>query len=379
MVQSFSITMRYITVNFVSVIVLLNKYLLSVIFSLVFICLLSPAYAQVELLRTSIDKILRYEAPVDFNIVPGIAIGVIDIDSIYRLTFGRDIQLDGIYEMGSITKPVIAWLVNQALDSLRLSDTASVCTFLPDSLCTPSFRKIRIMDIMQHRTGLARLAPMMGEIESSVLDPYRDYSLNILAHDLLQMEPIKGKYNYSHLNYAMTYWLFELVGGLPAYSKEKLKIPFSLGNTKWETNREEIAQGFGLDGRPQPPWNTNALSPAMGLKSSLDDQLKLMQAFIDEYKEDPNIHYSKALKKEIKALEKTGAYKVFEGWFLIRLRKSIVLYHNGRTGGHHASIAFIPEMKKGVIVISNGAVGSNDLSLLILRMIQQSKPAKVKN
>ena len=338
-----------------------------------------PAYTQVDLLRTSIDKILRYEAPVDFNIVPGIAIGVIDVDSIYRLTFGRDIQLDGIYEMGSLTKPVVAWLVNQALETLSLSDTTSVCTFLPDSLCTASWKKIRIKDIMEHRTGLARLAPMMGEIESSVLDPYRDYSLYILAHDLLQMEPIRGDYSYSHLNYAMTSWLFDKTGGLPAFTKEKLTLPYSLEKTKWETNVDEIAQGYGFDGRPQPPWNTNALSPAMGLKSTLDDQLKLMQAFMDEYKKDQSIHYSKKLKKEINALDKTGAYKVFEGWFLIRLKKSFVLYHNGRTGGHHASIAFIPEMNKGVIVISNGAVGSNDLSLLILRMIQQSKPAKVKD
>ena len=359
-------------------IVQLYKYLIRANFSLLFVCFLIPAYAQVAVLKYQIDKILRFESSVDFKLVPGIAIGVIDVDSIYRLKFGKDIHLDGIYEMGSITKPVVAWLVDQALDPLNLSDTSSVCTFLPDSLCTASWKEIRIMDIMQHRTGLARLAPMMGEIETSVLDPYMHYSIDILAHDLRQMEPIRGRYNYSHLNYAMTYWLFDSLGGLPAYTNKKLNDPLALKKTKWETNPDEIAQGHGLDGRPQPPWHTNALTPAMGLKSSLDDLLILMQLFMDQYKADQRIQYSKALKKEINALSKAGAYKLFEGWFLIHLGKSIVLYHNGRTGGHHVSMAFIPEMNKGVIVISNGAVGSNDLSLLILRMVKHSKPAKQK-
>ena len=79
-----------------------------------------------------------------------------------------------------------------------------------------------------------------------------------------------------------------------------------------------------------------------------------------------------ALKKEQKLLRKTGAFKVVDGWFVIPLKKNLVYYHNGRTGGHHASIAFIPQLKLGVIVISNGALGSNDLSLLILRMIRQA-------
>jgi len=93
----------------------------------------------------------------------------------------------------------------------------------------------------------------------------------------------------------------------------------------------------------------------------------------DGYEKNRKRRDPASLKRELKSLSRTGAYKVVDGWFVIRAGKSLVYYHNGRTGGHHVSIAFTPHLRKGVVVIANGAMGSNDLSLLILRMINQAK------
>src|SRR5688572_8493761 len=112
------------------------------------------ATSQSDLLRKEIEKIIKYEQPIDFNVVPGILVGIIDGNSIFQFQFGRDIEMDGIYEMGSLTKPVVAWLMNKALVSLNKDRFISVCTFLPDSLCTGEWQHLTFDHIIEHKTGL---------------------------------------------------------------------------------------------------------------------------------------------------------------------------------------------------------------------------------
>ncbi|MEP6645663.1 MAG: serine hydrolase domain-containing protein [Saprospiraceae bacterium] len=342
--------------------------MLKIIVQIALIFLVQGLHAQVDALKIQIEKILRYDTPVDFNVVPGIAVGVIDLDSIYTLSFGNNIDQNGIYELGSVTKPIVAWLVNKALDSLGMENDTPICSFLPDSICTASWQKLTINEILNHRTGLPRMPAKIGELESDVRDPYKDYTQNLFANDLRMISPVAGMYSYSNIGYAMLYWFFQKVGGIDFFAKKMLTDPYSMRDTKWSVDPLAISPGFGMDGRPQPPWNTNALMTAIGLKSSLNDLLAFINLSIRQYSGKLN---EKDLKKEIKTLSKSHQFKVVDGWFVIQHGNSIVFYHTGRTGGHQVSVAFIPKMKKGVVVISNGALGSNDLSLLILRMLRK--------
>lgn len=332
--------------------------------------------AQAELLRKEIEKIIRYEQSVDFNVVPGVLVGIMDGDSIFKFSFGRDIAPDGIFEIGSLTKPFVAWLANEALESQNMDRFAKVCQHLPDSICDEGWEQLTYDQIIEHKTGLVRIAPLIGEIESDVTDPYKDYSIQLLARDLNTLEPMPGRYSYSHMGYAATHWLFDAAGGLQDVTETHLTGPYGLADTRWNVSDDQMAQGFGLDGRQQPPWNTNALSPALGLKSSLHDLMSFVHILFDGYEKNRDRNNAGSLKKELKSLSKMGAYKVVDGWFVIRSGKALVYYHNGRTGGHHVSVAFTPHLRKGVVVISNGAMGSNDLSLLILRMVNNAKRPK---
>ena len=335
-------------------------------------------HAQADVLEREIEKIIRYEEPVDFNVVPGVLIGVMDGDSTYRLSFGRNIDPDGIFELGSLTKPITAWLINEALVSQNMDRYVSVCTFLPDSLCTTPWMNLTYDHIIEHKAGLMRLPPGIGEIESDVQDPYRDYSLHLLARDLQAMQPSAGTYSYSHMGYALTHWLFDKAGGLSRFTNDNLSKPLGMEDTGWDFPPDQLEEGHGLDGRNQPPWNTNALKPALGLKSSMRDMLTFIRLLFDGYESNRRSNDPDVLKKELKSLRKMGAYKVVDGWFVIRTGKSLVYYHNGRTGGHHISVAFTPHLRKGVVVIANGAMGTNDLSLLILRMINQAEKKQKK-
>lgn len=333
---------------------------------------LHPAFCQAENLRKEIEEIITYEAGIDFSVVPGVMVGVVDGDSMYISTHGEQIEPDGIFELGSVTKPLVAWLADQALDSLGWTRGVSVCRFLPDSLCTPQWEVVTIEELLSHRAGFPRFPDNIGSIEASVTDPYAPYTINRLAADVKHMTPQAGVYSYSNIGYAVLYWLFEKVGGIESFTSEKLLKPLQLKSIGWEIPDAQIATGHGMDGRVRPPWHCSALSPAMGLKSGMQDLLTYIKYITPELAPKTPV-LDGALRKELKALNKNETFKVIDGWFLIESSSTLVYYHTGRTGGHHVSIAFMPGARKGVVVISNGSLGSRELSLLVLNMVARSK------
>ncbi len=333
---------------------------------------LQPGFCQAENLRKEIEEIITYEAGIDFSVVPGVMVGVVDGDSMYISAYGEPMDQVGIFELGSVTKPFVAWLTDQALDSLGWDRDVSVCLFLPDSLCTQQWETITIDDLLNHTAGLPRLPDNIGSIEASATDPYAPYSIHRMADDMKLLIPQAGSYSYSNIGYAVLYWLFEKVGGIGTFTAEKLLDPLQLSSTGWEIPDARIASGHGLDGRVRPPWHCNALSSAMGLKSGMQDLLMFIK-YISPGLASRTPILDAELRKELKTLNKKETFKVINGWFLIESSSTLVYYHTGRTGGHHVSIAFMPGARKGVVVISNGTLGSRELSLLVLDMVARSK------
>ena len=84
---------------------------------LVWLCV-CPGFSQSAELRREIERILKFEKPVNDNIVPGFLVGVIDADSTFRFAFGEQANIHDLYELGSVTKPVVAWLINEALKKI---------------------------------------------------------------------------------------------------------------------------------------------------------------------------------------------------------------------------------------------------------------------
>jgi D-alanyl-D-alanine-carboxypeptidase/D-alanyl-D-alanine-endopeptidase len=333
---------------------------------------LHPAFCQAENLRKEIEEIILYEAGIDFSVVPGVMVGVIDGDSMYISSHGQPIDQEAIFELGSVTKPFVAWLTDQALDSLGWTREVTLCRFLPDSLCTGPWETITVDDLLTHRAGLPRLPDNIGSYDAPATDPYVTYSIQHLAADVKLMTPQSGIYSYSNVGYAVLYWLFEKVGGMESFTSEKLLKPLQLKSTGWDIPDAQIANGHGMDGRVRPPWHSNALSPAMGLKSDMQDLLLFVKSISPDLASKTPV-LDADLKKELKALSKNETFKVIDGWFLIESSSELVYYHTGRTGGHHVSIAFVPGARKGVVVISNGSLGSRELSLLVLDMVVKAK------
>ena len=142
----------------------------------------------------------------------------------------------------------------------------------------------------------------------------------------------------------------------------------------FECNETCLTPGHGLNGKPAKPWYTNALQPALGLEGSLTGLYNFIQLWHKEYMDE--IPSLPALKKALKENAKAKSYLMYHGWFAVKSRKSVLLYHTGHTGGHQVSAAFLPKENKGVIIFSNGEAGSHDLCFSILTMLQRAKQKK---
>ena len=337
-------------------------------FALVVISI-QTSLSQVDQLQTEIGKILKYESPVDFQIVPGILVGVHVKDTSYICSFGASMSPDSLYELGAVTQPVTAWLALKALDSLGMSFSDPVCRLLPDSFCNNGWQTVTFGHLVNHLAGFPRQPRSLGSTGASITDPYESYHFAELAQDIMLTRPDTGRFSFSYFGYGVLHWLFERVGGLDAFTARMMHNSLHMDNTQWVVPDAQIAMGYGLDGRPQLPWHCSVLAPAAGLKSTMHDLLIWMEQLLLESKSLATVNTSK--KKAGSSVK--NPLSADAGWFLLKRGSSQYYFHAGRTGRHYVSIAWIPGTDLASIVISNGASGSGDLSIRVLDMISQAR------
>jgi CubicO group peptidase (beta-lactamase class C family) len=336
-------------------------------------------------LRREIEKLIKYEAGIDFSVVPGLTVCIWDMNRQFFFNFGEHVDAHSIFELGSLSKPITAWLAYRALDSLQHPSSTLIATYLPDSLIHGGWKYVTVQQIIEHKAGLPRYSPGLGTIQDDIDDPYLHYDLNQLIRDIQSTDPVPARYGYSHLGYAVLHWLFEQVGGFESFYYAKLRAePFYHTKLQVGDFREsmdlnvqdsDIVKGHGFDGEFAPVWHTNAMRPALGIKSNVSD-FTFWMATTQLVFPNEELKFSSSLRKELQMHKRAGAYKIYKGWFVIPSGNSILLYHNGHTGGHHVSAVCEPSAKRGVTVFANGKAGANDLALSILTMLKRAKVRK---
>ncbi len=340
-----------------------------IVFALLFGAMSCALSAQNANLHHAIDQTIRKEVDIDFSLVPGVLVGVIDGENTFIENFGQSMSSDSLYELGSVTKPFVYWLTEQLMDSMAWSLDASVCDFLPDTMCTAKIKSLTLRHVLHHRSGLPLWPPQLGVYEEDLNDPYRLYTPDYFARDIQAMPTSPGQFLYSHTGYALLQWVFDRAGGQDAFSKMKFTDVLAMKNTTWRISDDQVASGYGMDGQPRPPWHVNAFQTSFGLKSSMRDVLRFVRSISERLPSADPIDLRKT-KKEVNRLSRKGEFLIRAGWFLVPFGSGVACFHTGRTGGHHIAIAFVPERMKGVVVISNGALGSENLALRVLDMIQ---------
>jgi len=359
---------------------------------LISLCQVTNSTAQLDLehIKNEITKIIDYDTEIDFKNTPGFAVAIIDGDTSMVFGFGSnhpeyETELDeqSIFEIGSVTKSFTASLVSvlDAEDFLSFDD--KVNDHLPSANKNPRLGDVTINDLLTHHSGLPKLPKYIGSKQKDPQNPYADYTKTDLLDFYSSFIPDdKREFIYSHVNYGLLEIIIESVTGSDYESAMNsfLLTPLGLNNTyihKTEDSDSAITYGFDRAGRQTKNWDFASFGASEGLKSNLNDLILFTRAHIGSTGSQLDFILAANHEPEVQTHYND---KIFagKGWHIFNQKKNFnIITHSGKTYGHRAYISFIKETKTAVIILSNSSVGTEDLGLLILRMINDNWKRKI--
>ncbi len=337
-------------------------------------------YGQSSVLYSEIDKIIRYDTDIDMKKTPGYIIGVFDNDSTYFFSFGTkilkdkvDISKDDIFESGSISKLFTAALISILSAEGKIDITETVNKYLPKQYVNPRLSDLTISDLVHHQSGLPRRPLYFGKKEKSLQNPYANYSDKDLLEFYRDYIPDRKTFEYSHTNYALLEMIIQSISGV-AYQdllNEKIFSPLKMAHTFADFPEEKLSllvPGYDRAQKKVNPWTFASFKGSEAIKTSPNDMITFLKAHVNL----TGTYLDTILGNNLNTLAMPGfneSLAIGMGWYNFSKNKLNVFMHTGNTSGHNAFAAMVRETKTGVVIFSNSSIGTQDLGLQILRLI----------
>ena len=309
----------------------------------------------------------------------GIVVGIIDANGRRVVAYGhpangdsRVVDGDTIFEIGSVSKVftslLLADMVNRS--EVRLDDPAS--KYLPDSVTVPerSGKVITLLDLSTHSSGLPALPSNLKP--KDVRNPYADYSVDDLYQFLsgytLPRDP-GSEFEYSNLGAGLLGHLLASRVGADYESAIRIRITEPLGMpdtgiTLSSSMKQRMATGHNTMLAPVADWDFLTLDGAGALRSSANDLLTFLEAFLG-YKASP---LAPAMKTMVDVRRLFGKLEVGLGWTISSVHDREIAAHEGGTGGFRSLVGYDSKERIGVVVLSNAStpIGVFDIGAHLL-------------
>ena len=277
---------------------------------------------------------------------------------------GAKLDRDSVFEIGSISKTFTATLLADMVRRGEVTLDDPIEKFLPAGVKAPARaeRHITLLDLATQSSGLPRLPSNMKPAD--VTNPYADYTVaklyDFLSHYTLTRD-IGASYEYSNLGVGLLGVLLGNQAKLPydALLGERILKPLGMDSSGIELRPamlEHLAPGHDADGEPVKNWDLNAFVGAGGIRSSLGDMLKYL---------DANMGAAGPLADDVRAAQapRRDAASANDQIGLVwhTLSKSGIVWHNGQTGGYHSFIGISADRTRGIVILSNDSESIDDI------------------
>ncbi len=297
----------------------------------------------------------------------GIVAGVIDPNGRRLAAYGhvasgdpRTVDGDTIFEIGSISKVFTSLLLADMVNGGEVALDDPAAQYLPEHVRVPgrSGKSITLLDLSTHASGLPRIPDNMNWKDP--LNPYADYCVDDLYRFLCGYELTRdpgSEVEYSNLGAGLLGHLLANRAGTDYESligtriTQPLQMP-DTGITLSPSMKQRMATGHSAMLAPVPAWDFSALAGAGALRSSVNDLLTFLEAFLS-YRESAHAPAMKAML-ETRRTVGTTKFEVGLGWNLL----GDWAWHDGGTGGFRSWIGFDPKERIGIVVLSNAATAS---------------------
>jgi D-alanyl-D-alanine-carboxypeptidase/D-alanyl-D-alanine-endopeptidase len=313
----------------------------------------------------------------------GIVVGVVDssgrrVVSHGRRAVGDTAPLDGdtLFEIGSVTKVFTSLLLADAVARKEVALTDTVASLLPTTAKVPSRgRAITLEDLATHTSGLPRLPSNMSPKNPE--NPYADYTAERLYEFLSGYEltrDVGARYEYSNFGVGLLGLALARRAGTSyeALVKSRITGPLGMSSTVVSLTPEfkaRMARGHTPTLQPAPNWDLDALAGAGALRSSANDLLTLLSAFLG-YTKAP---LAPAMAAMLAPRRPTGqgTMEIALGWHIFMGTASSpsgIMWHNGGTGGYRSFIGYNPTTRIGVVALANASttIGTDDIGRHLL-------------
>ena len=329
----------------------------------------AQAPSDAEIRKILSDRLSRADLGI------GIVVGVIDSNGRRVVAFGglsnadnRRLDGDTVFEIGSITKELTSLLLTDMARRGEVALTDPVDKYLPPGVTVPerNNRKITLADLSTHSSGLPRMPSNFKPTDDA--NPYADYSVQHLYDFLAQHQltrDIGAKYEYSNLGAGLLGHVLALRGGMSyeALLRSRILDPLGMSDTGITLTlgmKARLAVGHKEVGRtnqnpygltPVPNWDIPTLAGAGALRSTANDMLTFLAAYLG-YMKTP-LSAAMADQIAIRRPSDGSDFEVGYGWRIQTKHGSTIIWHGGATGGYRCYIGFDPDARVGVIVLSN--------------------------
>jgi D-alanyl-D-alanine-carboxypeptidase/D-alanyl-D-alanine-endopeptidase len=302
----------------------------------------------------------------------GIVVGVIEPTGRRVVAYGSLANddprtLDGatIFEIGSVTKVFTSLLLADMVNRKEVALDDPAAKYLPEHVKMPerNGKSITLLDLSTHTSGLPGLPSNFKPKDPS--NPYADYTIDDL-HQFLSSYTLPrdpgSEFEYSNLGAGLLGHLLAYRAGTDCESLIGTRITQPLGMpdtgiTLSSSMQQRMATGHNAILAPVAKWDLPTLAGAGALRSSVNDMLTFLEAFLG-YKETPLAPAMKAMLEVRRPLGKTKA-GIGLAWHLL----GTSAWHGGGTGGFQSFVGCDPKARLGIVVLSNASTlsGIDDL------------------
>src|SRR5579863_9251332 len=284
----------------------------------------------------------------------GLVTGVIDPNGRRVVAYGnlairhpRTLDGDTIFEIGSITKVFTSLVLADMANRKEVTLDDAAAKYLPENVKMPerSGKSITLLDLSTHRSGLPPLPSNLKVKDPR--NPYADYGVDDLYQFLsgytLPRDP-GSEFEYSNLGGGLLGHALACRAGTDYESLIRIRItqPLSMpdtGITLSSSMTQRMATGHTAMLAPTANWDLPTLAGAGALRSSANDMLTFLEAFLG-YKETP---LAPAMKAMLEVRRPAGQTTISLGWLIISADGREIAVHDGGTAGFRSFAGYDPK------------------------------------
>ena len=307
----------------------------------------------------------------------GIIVGVIEPDGRRVVAYGnlangdpRTLDGDTIFEIGSVTKVFTSLLLADMVNRKEVALDDPAAQYLPEHVGMPerNGKPITLLDLATHSSGLPPLPSNMNRKDPA--NPYADYSVDELYEFLSGYTLLRdpgSESEYSTLGAGLLGHILARRAETDYESVVSSRITRPLGMLDTgialtPSMKQRMATGHNAMLAPVANWDLPALAGAGALRSSTNDMLTFLEAFLG-FKETSLAPAMKAML-DVRRPAGKASFEIGLGWLVF----GDDVWHDGGTGGFRSFAGYDPKSRAGVVAFSNASTlwGVSDIGMHFL-------------